>query len=72
MQGDRNYSRRILCGEKTHELNGVRGFHGIDQIAIVVQSNVATAESSAAASEELSGQAAALRELVSKFRIKAN
>lgn len=44
--------------------------HGIDQIAIVVQSNVTTAESSAAASEELSGQAAALRELVSRFRIK--
>lgn len=44
--------------------------HGIDQIAVVVQENVATAESSAAASEELSGQAAALRELVSKFRLK--
>lgn len=44
--------------------------HGIDQIALVVQSNVTTAESSAAASEELSGQASALRELVSKFRLK--
>lgn len=44
--------------------------HGIDQISIVVQSNVDTAESSAAASEELAGQAAALRELVSKFRLK--
>lgn len=44
--------------------------HGIDQIAIVVQNNVASAESSAAASEELSGQAAALRELVSRFRLK--
>lgn len=44
--------------------------HGIDQIAVVVQSNVDTAESSAAASEELSGQADALRELVSKFRLK--
>lgn len=44
--------------------------HGIDQIAIVVQSNVNTAESSAAASEELAGQAAALRELVSGFRLK--
>ncbi len=44
--------------------------HGIEQIAIVVQSNVNTAESSAAASEELSGQAAALKELVSRFRLK--
>lgn len=44
--------------------------HGIDQISIVVQSNVSTAESSAAASEELAGQAAALRELVSGFRLK--
>lgn len=44
--------------------------HGIDQIAVVVQSNVSTAESSAAASEELSGQAAALKDLVSRFRLK--
>lgn len=44
--------------------------HGIGQISIVVQSNVETAESSAAASEELSGQAAALKELVSRFRLK--
>lgn len=44
--------------------------HGIDQIAIVVKSNVNAAESSAAVSEELSGQAAALRELVSRFRLK--
>lgn len=43
---------------------------GIDQIAIVVQSNVDTAESSAAASEELSSQAATLRELVSRFHLK--
>lgn len=44
--------------------------HGIDQISIVVQSNVDTAESSAAASEELSSQAATLKELVSRFRLK--
>ncbi len=44
--------------------------HGIDQIAIVVQNNVNSAESSAAASEELSGQAATLKELVSRFRLK--
>lgn len=44
--------------------------HGINQISIVVQSNVNTAESSAAASEELSVQADILKELVSKFRLK--
>ncbi len=43
---------------------------GISQISTVVQSNVETAESSAAASEELSGQAAALKELVAGFQIK--
>ena len=44
--------------------------HGIAQISTVVQTNVATAEESAAASEELSGQAAMLRELVHKFRLR--
>lgn len=43
---------------------------GIDQISNVVQSNLSTAEKSAAASEELSGQANMLKELVSKFRLK--
>ena len=43
---------------------------GIDQISDVVQSNMATAEKSAAASEELSGQANMLKQLVSKFRLK--
>lgn len=43
---------------------------GIDQISEVVQSNMTTAEKSAAASEELSGQANMLKELVSKFKLK--
>lgn len=43
---------------------------GIDQISSVVQSNVATAEESASASEELSGQASMLRELVNQFRLR--
>ena len=43
---------------------------GIDRISDVVQSNMSTAEKSAAASEELSGQANMLRDLVSKFRLK--
>ncbi len=43
---------------------------GIDQISDVVQSNMATAEKSAAASEELSSQANTLNDLVSRFRLK--
>ena len=55
---------------KEQAVNASEITHGIDQISTVVQSNVATAEASAAASEELSGQAAMLKELVSKFRLK--
>ncbi len=43
---------------------------GLDQINGVVQTNSATSEESAAASEELSAQAVALNELVSNFKLK--
>lgn len=43
---------------------------GVGQISTVVQTNVATAEESAAASEELSGQSAMLREMVARFRLR--
>ncbi|MBR6756553.1 MAG: HAMP domain-containing protein [Peptococcaceae bacterium] len=43
---------------------------GLDQIASVVQTNSATSEQSAAASEELSGQAAMLNELVGQFQLR--
>lgn len=55
---------------KQQDANAAEITNGIEQISAVVQSNVATAEESAAASEELSGQAAMLRELVSKFRLR--
>ncbi len=42
---------------------------GIDQISSVVQTNSATAEQSAAASEELSGQANLLKEMVGRFTL---
>jgi len=45
---------------------------GIDQISSVVQTNSATAEESAAASEELSGQANLLKELVARFKLREN
>lgn len=43
---------------------------GVDQISSVVQTNSATAEESAAASEELSGQAQILKSLVGRFKLK--
>ena len=45
---------------------------GIDQVAQVVQQNSATAEQSAAASEEMSSQSAILEELISQFKLKAS
>ncbi len=43
---------------------------GIDQISSVVHTNSATSEQSAAASEELSGQAQSLMNLVKQFKIR--
>ncbi len=43
---------------------------GVDQISSVVQTNSATAEQSAAASEELSGQAHLLKDLISNFQFR--
>ena len=45
---------------------------GIIQVSDVVQTNSATSEESAAASEELSGQAMLLKEMVSKFQLKSS
>ncbi len=42
---------------------------GISQISLVIQNNSATAEESAAASQELSGQAALLRNMVTRFKL---
>ena len=44
---------------------------GIDQISNVVQTNSATAEESAAASEELSGQSQLMKSLVGRFQLKS-
>ena len=43
---------------------------GVEQISDVVQTNSATAEGSAAASEELSGQAQMLKSLIEDFKLK--
>ena len=54
---------------KEQDANTEEITRGIQQISTVVQTNVSTAEASAAASEELSSQALMLRELVAKFRL---
>jgi methyl-accepting chemotaxis protein len=45
---------------------------GIHQISAVVQTNSATSEESAAASEELSTQASLMKEMMSKFRLRTD
>ena len=54
------------------EANGIKQLsNGLDQIALVVQSNTSTAEESATASEELSGQSGRLNHLLGKFNLKS-
>lgn len=45
---------------------------GLDQVGLVVQSNSATAEESAAASQELYGQAELLKQMVSAFSLNSD
>lgn len=45
---------------------------GISQVSTVVQTNSSTAEESAASSEELSGQANMLKQMVERFKLKNN
>ncbi|MDL2224990.1 methyl-accepting chemotaxis protein [Eubacteriales bacterium OttesenSCG-928-M02] len=45
---------------------------GIEQLSQVVQTNSATAQEAAAASEELSGQATLLKQMVGRFKLKSN
>ena len=51
--------------ESIAEING-----GLEQISYVVQTNTATAEESAAASEELSSQAMLLEHMMKEFNIE--
>lgn len=54
-----------------NQLEAVRQIEqGIDQISSVVQSNSAGAEENSATSEELAAQAAALKEMVQKFKLE--
>lgn len=65
-----NQINQIAASSAEQSKGAVQVQLGIDQISNVVQTNSATAEESAAASEELSGQAQMLKMLVSKFKLK--
>lgn len=56
--------------EQAHRISEIS--KGVDQIASVVQTNSATAEESAAASEELSGQASMMHEQIAQFKLGQN
>ena len=59
-----------VCEEQANAIQEINV--GIDQISSVVQTNSATAEQSAAASEELSSQANMVKDLVGQFRLRAD
>ena len=62
-----------ISAATVEESDGVtRVTEGLSQISAVVQTNSATAEQSAAASEELSGQAGMMNDMLSKFRLREN
>lgn len=65
-----NLINSISEASKTQADSVAQVTQGIDQISSVVQTNSATAEESAAASEELSGQARLLKDLMSSFKIR--
>ena len=60
-----------VSGELLHQADAMQQLTiGVSQISSVVQTNSATAQESAAASEELSAQATNLKNMMSEFRFK--
>jgi methyl-accepting chemotaxis protein len=62
--------REIAMASETQTQGIVQINSGIDQLAKVVQKNSTTAEESAAASQELSGQSIVLQDLFSRFKLR--
>ncbi len=60
----------IAAVSENQALQVVQITQGIEQISVVTQTNSATAQQSAAASEELSGQAQMLKDLVGGFKLR--
>ena len=60
-----------ISAASSKDLEGITSLNqGLQQISSVVQANSATAEQSAAASEELTGQANKMNDLVERFQLK--
>ncbi len=64
------YISNIAAASEAQALAATGVVASVEQISAVVQSNSATSEESAAASEELSGQASLLKELAGNFTLK--
>ncbi|MCL1983750.1 MAG: methyl-accepting chemotaxis protein [Clostridiales bacterium] len=61
-----------IARSSDEQSHGIRQINiGIDQVAQVIQQNSATAEESAAASEEMSSQSNMLQELISHFKLRS-
>lgn len=60
---------QIACASSDQEQAVAQVTQGLDQVSSVVQTNSATAEESAAASQELSAQASVLKDLISRFKV---
>lgn len=65
-----NYVDRITVATDEQSNAVAQVTQGLDQISSVVQTNSATAQESAATSEELSGQAQLLKDLLSQFQLR--
>jgi methyl-accepting chemotaxis protein len=60
-----------ISDESNEQANAVEQIvSGLDQVSVVVQSNTASAEESAAVSRELASQSKRMQELVSSFKLK--
>nr|WP_320026194.1 methyl-accepting chemotaxis protein [uncultured Acetobacterium sp.] len=60
-----------IAGASNEQATGIAQINlGVEQVAQVVQQNSATAEQSAAASEELSGQSVLLKQMIDQFKIR--
>ena len=62
-----------IAEASNQQANGIAQIDtGIEQVSVVVQTNSSTSEQSAASSEELSGQADRLKELMRTFKLRAS
>lgn len=60
-----------IASSSTDQATGITQINtSLNQVSKVVQTNAATAEQSAASSQELSGQSEMLKEMVARFRLK--